>query len=228
LNNIRMKDIPVLDRPYERLINYGVDKLTNEELLAILLKTGTKKFSAKVLATTIMANVNKIEALKTVNYNQLIKIKGIGPSKACVILAAIELGKRINSEIVTIKGLKVNNAKIVYDYYKNVFQDKYQEYFYCLYLDNAKRVIGEKLLFIGTLNFSVVHPREIYKEAYLLSASSIVCIHNHPSGNIMPSNEDKNITMSIKEVGNILGIKMVDHIIIGKDSYYSFFESGLL
>ncbi len=228
MNNVRIKDIPILDRPYERLINYGVDKLTNEELLAILLKSGTKMFSSKMLATTIMASITKIEALKSINYMQLIKIKGIGPSKACTILASIELGKRINNEVSTIKGLKVNNAKIVYDYYKSIFKDKYQEYFYCLYLDNAKRVIGEKLLFIGTLNFSVVHPREIYKEAYLLSASSIVCIHNHPSGNITPSGEDKNITVSLQEAGNILGIKMVDHIIIGSDNYYSFFESGLL
>jgi DNA repair protein RadC len=228
LNSIKIKDIPPLERPYERLINCGVDKLSNEELLAILLKTGTKMISSKMLATTIMANINKLSALRKINYQQLVKIKGIGRSKACVILAAIELGNRINKEYVVIKGLKIINAQLVYDYYQNIFQDKYQEYFYCLYLDNAKRVIEEKLLFIGTLNFSIVHPREVFKEAYLVSASAIICVHNHPSGNIEPSIEDKNITNSLKEVGDILGIKVLDHIIIGYDNYYSFFESGLI
>ena len=102
--------------------------------------------------------------------------------------------------------------------------DKQQEHFYCLYLDNSKRVIKDKLLFIGTINYSVVHPREIFKEAYMLSASSIICVHNHPTGNVLPSKQD--LTNNLINIGNIMGIKVIDHVIIGQNNYYSFLENG--
>ncbi len=114
------------------------------------------------------------------------------------------------------------NASIVYNYYK-FLNDKNQEYFYCLYLDTKKRMIESKCLFIGTINMSIVSTREIFREAFLLSASSIICIHNHPSGDSTPSKQDKIITEKIKEVGLIHDIPLIDHVIIGKDNYYSFF-----
>ncbi|MGE5456684.1 MAG: RadC family protein [Ignavibacteriales bacterium] len=224
--HIKIKDLPINDRPMERLINYGVENLSNEELIAILLKTGNKFESSKSIASKLLSEIGEIQKFKELNYNDLLKIKGIGISKACVIVSAIELGKRINKEVTSLNNLKLTSAKMVYNYYKDILNVKQQEYFYCLYLDTSKRIIKDKLLFIGTLNQSLIHPREIYKEAYKLSASSIVCIHNHPSGNVLPSPEDINITKELVRVGRILGIQVVDHIIIGKENYYSFFENN--
>lgn len=225
---VKIKDMPILDRPRERMIKYGSSYLSDSELLAILLISGNNKYSAKDLANVILKECNEIKNLVNMNYTKLIKIKGIKSSKACIILACIELAKRINKEISDLNNVKINNSKLVYDYYKDILKDEKQECFYCLYLDNSKKVINDKLLFKGTLNYSLVHPREVFKEAYMLSASAIICVHNHPSGNINPSNQDIDITNNIVELGNLHGIKILDHIIIGKERYYSFLENNLI
>lgn len=224
--NLKIKDIPVNERPRERLINNGVEKLNNEELLALLLKTGTKTSSAKILASLIIKAVGDIKNLKYISYNELLKIKGIGSAKACDILASIELGNRINKEIISINNLKITSTDLVFKYYKDIIGDKKQEYFYCIYLDNNKKIIKDKLLFIGTINQSIVHPREVFKEAFILSASSIICVHNHPSGNLEPSLEDKALTSRLKEIGILHGIPLIDHVIVTKEKYYSFYENG--
>lgn len=223
---VKIKDIPINDRPCERLIEHGVETLSNEELIAIIFKTGLKGTSAKDLASLLLSKIGNIKKLNDINYEYLRKIKGIGQSKACNLLATIELGKRINREVDSIKNIKLNNSEIVYKFYKDKLGDKKQEHFYAVYLDNQKKIIGDKLLFIGTINYSLVHPREVFKEAYLLGASAIICIHNHPSGNPLPSKQDFDITNSLIEVGKILGIKVVDHIIICKNNYYSFLENN--
>ncbi len=223
---ILIKDIPKNDRPIERLINNGVESLSNVELLTILIKSGTKEKSAKTLAEEILKNIGNIQELKKINLEQLSKIKGIGHKKAASILAALELAKRINSNCETLNNQKITDSSLVFEYYKDKIGDKLQEHFYCLYLNTAKKVIKDKLLFIGTINQSIVHPREIFKEAYLLSASSIICVHNHPAGSIFPSKEDINLTNKLVEIGNLLGIKIIDHVIITKDNYYSFFENN--
>ncbi len=223
---VKIKEIPVNDRPRERLINSGSNTLSNEELLAIILDTGTKDKSAKDLAISVLSKINHISELKDINYQNLISIKGIGISKATKILSLIELSKRINAKLETLNNIKANNSKVIYEYFKDKLMDEKQEYFYCLYLNNKKRIIKNKLLYIGTINQTLIHPRDIFKEAYLLSASAIICIHNHPSGNTAPSKEDIMMTKNLKEVGLIMGINVVDHIIIGKNSYYSFFENG--
>ena len=223
---VKIKEIPVNDRPRERLINSGSNTLSNEELLAIILDTGTKDKSAKDLAISVLSKINHISELKDINYQNIISIKGIGISKATKILSLIELSKRINVKLETLNNIKANNSKVIYEYFKDKLMDEKQEYFYCLYLNNKKRIIKNKLLYIGTINQTLIHPRDIFKEAYLLSASAIICIHNHPSGNTAPSKEDIMMTKNLKEVGLIMGINVVDHIIIGKNSYYSFFENG--
>ncbi len=222
---VKIKELPELERPYEKLECYGVGNLSNEELLAILLKSGYKDISSKELATMLLSNLSSLSELKDVTYEQLIKMKGIGRSKACTILASIELSKRIEADKIEIKNQKLTSCEMVYQYYKLKIGNKKQEYFYVVYLDNAKNIIRDKLLFIGTINYSVVHPREVFKEAYLLSASAIICVHNHPSGNIFPSREDIEITKKLEEVGFLLGIKVLDHLIIGNKSYYSFLEN---
>lgn len=223
---VKIKEIPINERPREKLINMGSSTLSNEDLLAIILDTGTKEKSAKDLANNILSYLNHISELKEMNYQKLLKIKGIGPSKACKILSLIELSKRINTKVDTLINVKANNSKVIYEYYKNKIGSEKQEYFYCLYLDNKKKIIQSKLLYIGTINQTLIHPREIFKEAYLLSASSIICIHNHPSGNVIPSNEDILMTKNLKNIGELMGINVVDHLIIGSENYYSFFENG--
>ena len=223
---VKIKDIPIEDRPRERLINYGAESLSNEELLSIILKTGSKNKSAKDLASFVLHKINGLKNLNELNLEKLRKIDGIGDAKACTILAIIELNKRVNKKVDSINNIKFNNCEVVYEYYKDKLKDKKQEHFYCIYLDNNKRIIKDKLLYIGTINYSVVHPREIFKEAYLLSASAIICVHNHPTGNINPSNQDLDVTRDLIDIGNLLGIKIVDHIIIGYDNYYSFLQNN--
>ena len=223
---VKIKDIPKEDRPCERLVENGVESLSNEELLAIIFKTGTRGRSAKDLGSEILSKVETLKKLNNINLEFLKDFNGIGMSKACNLLAAIELGKRINREVDTIKNVKLTSADIVYKYYKDKLGDKKQEYFYAVYLDNGKKIIGDKLLFIGTVNYSLVHPREIFKEAYLLGASAIICVHNHPGGNPIPSKQDFDITNNLIEASKILGIKLLDHIIICKNNYYSFLENN--
>lgn len=226
--NVKMKEIPINDRPRERLINNGVESLSNEELLSILLKTGTKEGSVKLLASNLLKQLTNFKQLKDINIEALTKIKGIGKAKACELLAAIELGRRLNRDIENIKEIKVTEAINIYNYYNKKLEDKKQEYFYCVYLDTKNKIINDKLLFVGTLNYSLVHPREIFKEAYLVSASSIICVHNHPTNNTHPSENDVVITKQLVDVGKILGIKILDHIIIGKNNYFSFVENNYL
>jgi len=225
MENIRIKELPINDRPRERLINNGVESLSNEELLAIVLKTGTKDMSAKVLSSMILKYVGDIQNLKNITYHELTNIKGVGTAKACMILSFVELSRRINSKMETIKGVKLNCPKLVFDYYQYKINTN-QERVYCIYLDASKRVIKDKLLFVGTVNHSLIHPRDIFKEAYLLNASSIICVHNHPSGDVHPSGEDINVTNRLRQIGILMGIKLVDHIIISETKYYSFLENG--
>ena len=224
--SIKMKDIPVKERPRERLIKEGVEKLSNEELLSILIGNGTKGVSAKDLSLKVLDKIKSIGNANLLNYRSLLEIKGLGMAKACSLLVSFELGKRVNIENNSLNSEVINNSSAVFNYFKNIFLNKKQEYFYCLYLDSKKHVISNKLLFMGTLNRSIVHPREVFKEAYLLSASSIICVHNHPSGNVEPSKDDIDITNQLSSIGYIMGIKLVDHLIIGSNTYYSFLENG--
>ena len=224
---IDFKKIPNSDKPRERLYNYGSENLSNEELISIILKTGSRNYSVKEVALKLLESIGDINRLRDIGISSLVKIEGIGKVKAIELKAALELGRRVYMD-KNISKIKLNNGLAIYDYFKNVFIDKKQEYFYCVYLDTKGNCLGKKCLFIGTINSSLVHPREIFKEAYLLSATSFVCVHNHPSGDSTPSKEDINITMRIKEISIIHGISLVDHIIVGNNNYYSFFEDNKL
>ena len=220
----KIKELPLNDRPVERLINIGSESLSNDELLAIILKTGTFDLSSKELALEILKK-RDINNLSSITLEELLNIKGIGIKKAAIILATLELSKRINNNIDTIKN-KMNKPSLLFEYYKNKLENKKQEYFYAVYLDIKGKIIKDKLLFIGTINYSIVSPREIFKEAYLSSATSIVIIHNHPTGDVIPSNNDLETTKNLVKIGEFLGVKIIDHIIIGKTKYYSFKENG--
>ena len=223
--SVKIKEIPLSERPRERLINFGAENLSDEELLAIILKTGFKDMSVKELSAYILSVFGGIKNLKNINYNEVKNIKGIGEAKACSLAALSEISKRMNRKIVSLKGVRLNHSDKVFDFYKTKINSS-QEQFYCVYLDAGKKVIEEKLLFIGTANYSLIHPRDIFKEAYLINATGVICVHNHPSGDVKPSKEDINMTIRLREVGVIVGIKVIDHVIIGDDKYYSFLENG--
>ena len=220
---LKIKDIPKNERPRERLLKYGVENLSNEELLSIIIKTGTKDYSVKAISQILLNELKDIKNLKNITLNKLTNIKGIGKVKAIELLASIELGKRVFEKEKKIE-IKLNNSSIIYEYFKDKFINEKQENFYAIYLDSKSNLIAYKLLFKGTLNSSCVHPREIFKYAHLESAYSIIVMHNHPSGDSTPSKEDEKTTKPLKEIGKLMSIPIVDHIIFGKDNYFSFYE----
>lgn len=225
MKQVLIKEIPILDRPRERFIKYGVNYLSNEELLSIVLKTGYKGYSVKDLSFNILKEINDITDLKDMTLYKLIKIKGIGLVKAITLLSSIELGRRVysNKEIINIK---LNNSKEIYNYIKDKLIYRKQEYFYTIYLDKNNKLIEDKLLFIGSLNRANIHPREIFKYAYINNSTKIVLIHNHPSNNVLPSKEDIILTENIINISKIQDIKVIDHIIIGNTNYYSFYDNN--
>ena len=222
---MKFKNLPDEEKPRERLYLYGAEVLSNEELVMILLKTGTRKFSVKELAFELLSQSGGVRNLKNMTYQKLIQIKGIGHVKAIEILALIELSKRIQEKVTLPDILNCASPSNIIGYFHDLFMDKKQEEFYVLYLDNKKKYLDKKKLFVGSINYSIAHPREIFKNAYLISASFIICIHNHPSGDPTPSKEDINLTKNLNEIGNMHAIYLVDHLIIGKDCYFSFYES---
>lgn len=223
---MKIKDIPLLERPRERLIKYGKENLSNEELLSIILKTGNSKLSVKDISNELLKKIERIENLKDITLNKLKEIKGIGDAQALSILSIVELGKRIYIDNSSNNKIILKTPSQIYNYIKSELIFKNQEYFYCLYVNTKKELIERKLLFMGTVNKSIVHPREVFKHAYLCSASGIICVHNHPSGDVSPSIEDINLTNNLVDIGCVNGIPIVDHIIVGKDNYYSFYEDG--
>lgn len=227
MNSVLIKEVPKEERPRERLVMYGASNLSTEDLIAIILKTGTKDYSSKYLASEVLKLVNDVSDLKKISLSNLIKINGIGAVKAIEFLAALELGKRVYAQKPLDNNLKLNTALKIFNYFKHEFDGKQQEYFYAIYLDQHKKLIDKKLLFKGTLNKSLVHPREIFKEAYLASAAYIICVHNHPSGNVIPSQDDINITNNLMKIGYIQGIPVLDHIIISSNNYFSFYENNV-
>ena len=219
----KMKDIQLDLRPRERLKKYGVKSLSSDELLAIILGTGTKEYNVKELASNVINYFDNLNNLENVSIEELKMIKGIGEVKAISILASIEFGKRVLTK--DNKKIKINNNLIIYDLFKYDFINAYQENFVVLLLDNKNNLIKYKTLFIGTISSASVHPREVFKLAVSYSASKIIVLHNHPSGDSNPSNADTILTNKLMELGNLMGIPVIDHIIIGNNNYYSFYDN---
>lgn len=225
---MNLKELPSCEKPRERLLKYGKENVSNNELIEIILKSGNRKCGIKDISHNILSSVNNISELKNMSINTLSRISGMSRIKAIELSAAIEFGRRVYDNDKYDNLVKFTSPDSIINYFHNLFRDKKQEYFYVVYLDNQKNFIDKKLLFKGTVNFSLVHPREIFKEAYILSASSIVCIHNHPSGDATPSDNDIELTKRIKMISDIHGIGFIDHIIIGNNNYYSFYEDNNL
>ena len=217
-----IRELPKSELPRERLMKYGVKSLSNEELLSIIIRTGTKNKSVKELSLDILKKYS-IKDIGNISYNTLASIKGIGKVKAVTMLAAIELGRRSVKDIKNI--YKINSSMDVYNYVKYEMEDNLQEKFMVLYLDIRKNVITSKVLFIGTVDSSIISPRDIFREAVKNNASSMILVHNHPALSIEPSFKDIELTSSLIELGKMMGIKVLDHIIVGKDEYYSFLSN---
>lgn len=222
------KKLPNEEKPRERMLKVGKENLTNEELIEIILKSGSRKYNIKEISHNILTSVNNIKELKNIRLNTLSNIDGMSTIKAIELSAALELGRRVYEEDNYKELVYLTDPNSIINYFHNLFKDIKQELFYVVYLDNGKKYIDKKLLFQGTVNFSLVHPREVFKEAYLLSSSYIICIHNHPSGNATPSKNDIELTHKLKQIGDLHGIILLDHIIIGKGNYYSFYEDNNL
>ena len=220
---MKIKEKPLNERPREKLLYLGKENLTDSDIISIILKTGLKGENVETISLNLIKKYS-LEDLKEIELEELTSIKGIGKVKAIELLACIELGKRIYLKENT-KLTKLSTPKDIFNYIKYLFIDKKQEYFYCLYFNNQQELINKKLLFIGTINQSITHPREVFKEAYKLSAYSIICLHNHPSNNTFPSKADDDLTYSLIQIGRIHGIPVLDHIIVGDDNYFSYYDN---
>jgi len=222
----KMKEYPLYARPRERMEMLGAEQLTDQELLAILLATGSKEGSAMDLAEQLLQRHEGLSGLRTLSLAELMEQKGIGVAKATTIAAAIELGKRIHAgggEYRPIITGSADAAKLMQGRMRYLDREQFQ----VMMLNHKKAVLGIETVSIGTLNSSLVHPREVFKQAIKRSASTVILAHNHPSGNCEPSEQDLQVTSRLKEVGQIVGIEVIDHIIIGEDSYYSFRENNI-
>jgi DNA repair protein RadC len=222
-----MKDMPADQRPRERLIREGSRALSDPELLAIILRTGSAQKTAVELATDVLSLFSGLKNLVQAGVEELSAIKGIGPAKAAQLKAALEIGRRVasasESDRPSVKAPE-DAAVIVMEEMRHLDR----EHFCALLLNTKNQVLAKETISIGTLNSSVVHPRELYKAAIKKSAAAIILVHNHPSGDPTPSKEDREITRRLQDAGAIIGIEVLDHIIIGDNKFISFKARGMI
>jgi DNA repair protein RadC len=218
---------PKNERPRERLLQDGPQHLTEAELLGILLGKGTRKKTAIDLARELLDRYESLQKLFSRSPSELTTVKGIGPAKAAILSAAFELVRRIQSRKGADRPLFKRSSDVA-GHYLPLMRDLRKEVFKVLLLNRANRFIKEAFISEGTLDASVVHPRDVFREALLEPAAAIILIHNHPSGNPSPSDEDLRITKQLVEAGRLLGIKVYDHIILAGESYRSLADEGLL
>ncbi|MFQ3905955.1 RadC family protein [Staphylococcus parequorum] len=222
---MRINELADNQKPRERLLSYGASHLSHAELLAILINTGRKGSSSLDIANELLKTVGNLKELKRLSISDLNKIKGVGLYKALILKAAFELGERMHSGSVDDK-IQISSPKDVADFMMGKMEHLTQEKFIALFLNSKNVIIKQKTIFIGTLNSSIVHPREIFSEAVKCASNAIIVLHNHPSGDVTPSTEDIKTTERLKECGQVLGIDLLDHIIIGDHTYLSMVEEG--
>ncbi|MEE9591112.1 MAG: DNA repair protein RadC [Thermodesulfobacteriota bacterium] len=222
-----IKEWPVEDRPRERLLKHGPEYLSDTELLAIILRTGNRDRSAVEYAKGLISTYGDFRKLEMVSVQELCQIKGIGLAKATQIKAALEIAKRYNSSPFS-PGEVFKSSRTVYEHFHENMRVKKKETFIAVLLDGKNRKIREVCISEGCLTSSIVHPREVFNPVIKDSAASVIFVHNHPSGDPTPSREDMDITKRLKEIGELLGVKVLDHIIIGDGRYMSFADEGVL
>ena len=223
-----VKDLPLDDRPREKLTLRGAQNLSDAELIAILLRTGKKGKSVISVAQQLITTNRNLSVLASKTLSDLMKVDGIGKDKATTLLAAFELSRRIESQSKWLNEKKVTSPQDVADIFIPLLRDEIKEKFLLVCLNSANKIITYEVVSVGSLNSSVVHPREVFKAALDHNSASIILLHNHPSGNPEPSNEDIAITKKILESGKILDIPVFDHIIIAGNVFTSFVERRLI
>lgn len=217
----------VEERPREKAMKYGVDKLSNRDLLAIILRCGYKGMSVLQLADELINKAGGINNLKSMDMKEFISIKGISKIKAIELMSCFELAQRSTYHELKEK-VVIKDPKGIANYLMQKIGSKKQEHFLVLFLNTKHHIIAEEVLFIGSLNTSVVHAREIFKAAIVHNSAKILIAHNHPSNDCIPSNQDIQVTETIQETANIVGIPLLDHIIVGQSTYFSFKEKMLM
>ncbi len=221
--DMRIQDIPRVERPREKLIQYGSGRLSNSELLALLLRSGKKGENVISLANNVLKKY-KAENLPNLTYEELKNFPGLGPAKACEIIACFELGKRLLKGKIAGLYLKPED---IWKELKDI-RDHKKEHFVIFFLDSRNQEIKREIISIGSLNANLVHPREVFEPAVKNLAAQVILAHNHPSGDPEPSEDDLELNKRLVEAGKILGIEVIDHIIIGRSGYLSFKEKGLM
>ncbi len=221
-----LHDLPKEERPRERLIRFGEQALSAQELLQLILGRGIAGESVAVIAQKLLTQFGSLQKISEASIEELSSVKGIGIAKAAQIKAVFEIGRRISTQTPSYKNKELADPEKVYRLVKNKLKDYHKEHFYIIALNSRNHSIAE--VSVGSLNTSIVHPREVFSEAIKNKAALVVFIHNHPSGNPEPSEDDLVTTKRLTEAGKILGIKVMDHIIITKSNYLSFKEKGLL
>jgi DNA repair protein RadC len=221
-----VKDWPENERPRERLMAYGPASLSEAQLLAIVIRSGRSGRTAVDLGRDLLEHFGSLAGVEQAAIKEICMVKGIGPAKAVEIKAAIELGRRYQKP--SIAGASFCSSLDVAGYYRPRMKDLKQETFRCALLDTKNKIIREEMISIGSLSASLVHPRDSFKSAIRESAAAVIFIHNHPSGDVKPSQEDILLTRRLVQAGEVLGIQVLDHIIIGDGSYFSFKDQGLV
>lgn len=219
---VLIKEVPCYERPEEKALNDGIDSLNNQELIALILRTGSKNKSVLDLSMEVLSLFHN----GNLSFNTLTSLKGVSKVKAIKILAVFELCKRIN-KLSNRQKVSFSNPESIYDYYKDYLNDTIQEKFLVLYLDIKNNLLHEKILFKGSIDSLIIDPKLIFTHALKIGASRIICLHNHPSLNTKPSKEDIATTLEIQKIGQLMDIPLLDHLIIGKD-YYSFKENEII
>jgi DNA repair protein RadC len=221
---MRVKDLPLDDRPREKLLLRGSQSLTDAELLAILIRTGKKGKSVISISQELIAENENLAVLASKHPSHFIKKEGIGKDKAATLLAAFEISRRILSQNKNFSEKKITSPQDVAEMFIPLLKDELKEKFILICLNSANKIIKYDIISIGNLNSSIVHPREIFKAAIENSSASVILMHNHPSGNPEPSSEDISITKKLVEAGKMLDIPVFDHIILAGNHYTSFVE----
>jgi len=225
----RIKDWPEEERPREKLLHRGADALSPAELLALVLRTGdaATKTSALDHGRLLLSRFGSWRQLAGASVGELCRIKGIGPAKAAELQAVFEIARRFGAEALQ-PGDRFTRSEEVFRHYHERLRERKKESFFTLLLDSKNRLIREVQVSEGSLNASIVHPREVFGPVVRESAAAVLFVHNHPSGDPTPSREDLEITSRLKQVGDLMGVRVLDHIVVGNGSYVSFADRGLL
>lgn len=226
-NSMALRETPYGERPRERMLAQGAEALSNAELLAIILRTGTVAESVVRLAERILREAGSLKGLNEMRLEQLTSLKGVGPAKALQIQSCVELGRRLCRSAPEER----HSIRTPLDAAELLMEDmRYlsKEHFVCLFLNTKNHVIGRETVSVGSLSATIVHPREVYRSAIQRMSAAIICAHNHPSGDPTPSREDIDLTRRLLEAGQIVGIDLLDHLVIGDGSFVSLKEKGLM